>query len=104
MDLLRDLGHDTQGGAGNVGCFAYGGEGVDVTSRFFAPGSGIDEDPATGSWHCMIAGLAGQRWSRPIACFQAFPGRGAMIEVELNGPRVKLRGHCQTVIEGRFRF
>jgi PhzF family phenazine biosynthesis protein len=104
MELLCRIGDETEAGPGNVGCYAFGGRGVDVTSRFFAPGSGINEDPATGSWHCMIAGLAGPIGPRPISCFQAHPGRGAHIEVELVGPRIKLRGHCQTVIEGRFRF
>jgi predicted PhzF superfamily epimerase YddE/YHI9 len=27
----------------------------DFVSRFFAPGSGIDEDPVTGSAHCALA-------------------------------------------------
>lgn len=87
---------------GNFGCFAEGGEGVDVTSRFFAPGSGIDEDPATGSWHCMVAAIMVPRLGRAISCFQDYPGRGADIEVELVGDRVKLRGSCVTVIEGVF--
>lgn len=29
--------------------------GFDFVSRFFAPGSGIDEDPVTGSAHCCLA-------------------------------------------------
>src|SRR5207245_1995756 len=31
------------------------GDGYDFVSRFFAPGSGIDEDPVTGSAHCNLA-------------------------------------------------
>src|SRR4051794_1494354 len=31
---------------------AAGGDGADVTSRYFAPGYGIPEDPVTGSAHC----------------------------------------------------
>ena len=30
---------------------------VDVVDRFFGPGCGIDEDPATGSAHCILAPL-----------------------------------------------
>lgn len=100
---LAQLGMSGDGWeTGNFGCFAAGGAGVDVTSRFFAPGSGIDEDPATGSWHCMVAAIMGPRLGRAVSCFQDFPGRGAKIEVELLGDRVKLRGTCETVIEGVF--
>src|SRR5690606_31198813 len=28
---------------------------VDLVSRYFAPGAGIDEDPVTGSAHCLLA-------------------------------------------------
>ena len=31
------------------------GESKDFVSRFFAPKSGIDEDPATGSAHCTLS-------------------------------------------------
>ena len=105
---LRALGVSGQGGTwarGNFGCFALGGDGVDVTSRFFAPGSGIDEDPATGSWHCMLGVIARDLTGQAAHdCFQAYPGRGARIGVHLEGDRVKLTGNAVTVIEGRFAF
>ena len=46
-------------GAGNVAvtAFADAGRPYDIVSRFFAPGSGIPEDPATGSLHCVLAPL-----------------------------------------------
>ncbi len=101
---LKNLGA-TSGGwdRGNFGCFALGGEGVDATSRFFAPGSGIDEDPATGSWHTMLARILAEHFSKPEArCFQAYPGRGATVGVVLEADRCKLTGSAVTVIEGRF--
>ncbi len=106
LSALASLGVSGQGGSwarGNFGCFARGGEGVDVTSRFFAPGSGIDEDPATGSWHCMLAVIM-RRLTGEAAqtCFQAYPGRGARIDVQVQVDRVKLTGQAVTVIEGRF--
>jgi PhzF family phenazine biosynthesis protein len=103
--VLRRLGvggPDDNWERGNFGCVAPGGPGVDLTSRFFAPGSGIDEDPATGSWHCMVAAIMGPRLKRPLDCFQAFPGRGAHIAIELKGRRVKIRGTGITVITGSF--
>ena len=30
------------------------GENADFVSRFFAPNAGINEDPVTGSAHCML--------------------------------------------------
>lgn len=100
---LKQLGVSGNWERGNFGCVAPGGSGdVDMTSRFFAPGSGIDEDPATGSWHCMIAAVMGPRLKRSLDCYQAYPGRGAHIQIELAGDRVKLRGAAVTVIEGSF--
>ncbi len=90
---------------GNFGCLALGGAQVDVTSRFFAPGSGIDEDPATGSWHCLVAPIVAHLTGKlRLDCFQAYPGRGAHIGTELMGNRVKLSGRAVTMIEGVFRL
>ncbi|MBY9066333.1 PhzF family phenazine biosynthesis protein [Hyphomonas sp. WL0036] len=104
---LKVLGADGDGwDRGNFGCFALGGEpGLHATSRFFAPGSGIDEDPATGSWHTMLSRILGTHFGLPEAsCWQAYPGRGAQIDVKLEGDRVKLVGRAVTVIEGQFRL
>lgn len=102
---LAHLGISREGwDRGNFGCLAVDGDGVDVTSRFFAPGSGIEEDPATGSWHCMVAAIMASRKQGPVQCYQAYPGRGAHIEVEKIADRVKLRGRCVTVIEGAFNL
>jgi len=59
---------------------APGGEdGADVTSRFFAPGVGIDEDPVTGSMHTQIvpywAGVLGRN---ELVCRQA-SARGGVL-------------------------
>ena len=101
---LKNLGVPGDGwDRGNFGCFAAGGEGVDVTSRLFAPGSGIDEDPATGSWHTMLARVMSERFGKSeLKCYQAYPGRGAFIDTKLAGDRVKLIGTSVTVIEGSF--
>ena len=106
LRALSKLGVSGHGGSwdrGNFGCFALGGENVDLTSRFFAPGSGIDEDPATGSWHCMLTRIGASLLGRTaMSCYQAFPGRGAQIGCELRGDRVDLKGEAVTVIRGDF--
>ena len=81
------------------------GRGYDVVSRFFAPGSGIPEDPATGSAHCLLAPLFAERLGRPRNRFhQAYPGRGGDLVCEVDGERVRLEGQAVTVIESRLRL
>lgn len=107
-DLVRvnEISGGATGGRGNLICAAPGeSEGFDVVSRFFAPGSGIPEDPATGSAHCIIAPYFSKLLGKAeLACFQAYPGRGAHITTRMAGDRVKLIGRGRTVIEGVFRL
>jgi len=99
-----------QGEAGEAGqvivcARADASDGVDVVDRFFAPGCGIDEDPATGSAHCILAPLYADKLGRTDVRFrQVFPGRGGDIETVLNGDRVLLRGQAVTVIESVLRL
>lgn len=94
-------------GRGNVGVTARadGGSAYDVVSRFFAPGSGIAEDPATGSLHCILSPLWSAKLGRPSLRFhQAYPGRGGDLECEHRAERVLLRGGAVTVLEGALRL
>ncbi len=94
------------GGRGNIGVAALAEQGsvYDVVDRFFAPGSGIAEDPATGSLHCILAPLFAEKLGRPVVRFhQAYPGRGGDLECEARGDRVLIRGGAITMIEGRLR-
>lgn len=78
---------------------------VDVVDRFFAPGCGVDEDPATGSAHCILAPLYADKLGRETLRFrQVFPGRGGDIRTEVRGDRVILSGQAVTVIESRLRL
>jgi predicted PhzF superfamily epimerase YddE/YHI9 len=77
---------------------------VDVVDRFFAPGCGVDEDPATGSAHCILAPFWAGRLGRATVRFrQVFPTRGGEIETEVRGDRVLLRGRAITTVESRLR-
>jgi PhzF family phenazine biosynthesis protein len=72
----------------------------DFISRFFAPGSGIDEDPVTGSSHCCLTPYWAQRLAKnEMNAYQASP-RGGAIRVRLDGDRVKLAGRAVTVLRG----
>ncbi len=103
---IKTIAGDATGARGNliVAALAAAGRPYDVVSRFFAPGSGIPEDPATGSAHCILSPLFSDRLGRPRLKFhQAYPGRGGDIEAEHRGERVLLDGRAVTVLEGVLR-
>lgn len=94
-------------GRGNVGVAALANPGApyDVVDRFFAPGSGIPEDPATGSLHCILSPLFSAKLGRAKLRFhQAYPSRGGDLTCELNGERVFIGGSAVTVTESRLRL
>jgi predicted PhzF superfamily epimerase YddE/YHI9 len=73
----------------------------DFVSRFFAPGSGVDEDPVTGSAHCTL----GPYWAPKLGktdllAYQA-SARGGVVQVRLAADRVKLGGQAVTVLRGQ---
>lgn len=100
---LNHIAGEATGGRGNIGVAALDGSGPhDVIDRFFAPGSGIPEDPCTGSLHCILAPLYAEKLGRPVIRFhQAYPGRGGDLTCETRGDRVLLRGQAVTTIESR---
>jgi PhzF family phenazine biosynthesis protein len=74
--------------------------GFDFVSRFFAPGSGIPEDPVTGSAHCALGPFWAARLGKTqLVAYQASP-RGGVIRVRVTGDRVKLGGQAVTVLRG----
>lgn len=78
------------------------GEVSDIVSRVFVPGGGVDEDPVTGSAHCLLTPYWAARLGKQrISAFQA-SARGGRLGCALEGDRVVLTGGCRTVIEGRF--
>lgn len=107
LAALKDISSGATQGRGNVAVSALAPEGAayDVVSRFFAPGSGIPEDAATGSMHCILSPLYAQKLGRTtLRFFQAYPGRGAELECEHRGERVLLRGKAVTVMESVLRL
>jgi PhzF family phenazine biosynthesis protein len=72
----------------------------DFVSRFFAPRSGVDEDPVTGSAHCALAPYWCAKLGKPeLVGFQA-SARGGVVRVRLAGDRVKIGGQAVTVLRG----
>jgi PhzF family phenazine biosynthesis protein len=78
---------------------AQGGE-FDFVSRFFAPGAGVNEDPVTGSAHCVLGPFWAKHLGRTeFVAYQA-SARGGVVRVRLVGNRVKLSGQAVTVMRG----
>jgi predicted PhzF superfamily epimerase YddE/YHI9 len=106
LAALKQIGGEATGGPGQtvVVALADAGRPYAVVSRFFAPGFGIPEDPTTGSAHCSLMPLYGDKLGEGVLKFhQAYPGRGGDLECESRGARVLLRGRGFTVLESRLR-
>jgi len=81
---------------------ARGHNGFDFVSRFFAPGSGVDEDPVTGSAHTALAPYWGRKLGKSeMTGFQA-SARGGVVRVRLNGDRVIIGGQAVTIMRAEF--
>ena len=79
---------------------AAGSGEFDFVSRFFAPGSGVDEDPVTGSAHCALAPYWSAKLGKmEMTGFQA-SARGGVVRVRVVGDRVILSGQAVTTLRG----
>jgi len=71
---------------------AAGGDGADITSRYFAAKLGINEDPVTGAAHTQLVPFWAARLNRTrLVCRQA-SARGGTLWCEFSGDRVKIGG------------
>jgi predicted PhzF superfamily epimerase YddE/YHI9 len=80
------------------------GESVDFVSRNFAPAVGIDEDPVTGSAHCILTPYWAQRLGKPELSAYQGGKRGGFLWCRLNGDRVKIAGHARLVSSGQLHL
>jgi len=72
----------------------------DFVSRFFAPQSGVPEDPVTGSAHCALTPYwSAKLGKKELLAYQASP-RGGELRVRLDSDRVHLAGQAVTVLRG----
>jgi PhzF family phenazine biosynthesis protein len=76
------------------------GAEYDFVSRFFAPGSGIPEDPVTGSAHTSLAPYWAERLGRDALTGYQASARGGVVEVTAAGDRIYLKGRAITVLDG----
>lgn len=77
------------------------GERHDFVSRYFAPSLGIDEDPVTGSTHCILVPYWAERLGkRELSAYQC-SARGGELHCRLDGERVMIGGRAVLVAGGR---
>lgn len=77
------------------------GAEVDFVSRYFAPWIGIDEDPVTGSAHCVLAPYWSAVLKKDWLNARQISARGGDLRVRPAGDRVLIRGQAVTVLEGQ---
>lgn len=83
---------------------AEGGEGVDITSRFFAVKVGVPEDPVTGTAHVQLVPFWAARLQRKnLVCRQA-SARGGMLWCEWRGDRVRMAGDAVLYAKGEIHL
>lgn len=77
------------------------GDKTDFVSRFFAPQSGVDEDPVTGSAHTTLtpywAGKTGKKKLSAIQC----SSRSGQLDCVLDGDRVHIAGKARLYMVGK---
>jgi PhzF family phenazine biosynthesis protein len=72
----------------------------DFVSRFFAPASGVNEDPVTGSSHCTLGPFWQERFNKSVFTAYQASARGGVVSVRVAGDRVFLGGNAVTVLRG----
>lgn len=76
-------------------------EGFDILSRYFAPSVGVNEDPVTGSAHCILMPFWSARLGKTsLSAYQA-SARGGVLRLRLEGERVVISGQAVTVLVGQ---
>ena len=89
---LRDIGKNV--------ILTAPGTRADFVSRFFAPASGVDEDPVTGSAHCTLAPYWAERLGKPRMTARQIGPRPGYLEVEPAAGRVTFTGHAPRYLDG----
>ena len=76
------------------------GNECDFVSRFFGPQVGIDEDPVTGSAHCVLVPYWSKRLKQQTLEASQISARGGELACKLEGGRVFMTGAAVTFMQG----
>ncbi|MBP7401491.1 MAG: PhzF family phenazine biosynthesis protein [Clostridia bacterium] len=77
------------------------GSQCDFVSRYFAPGAGIPEDPATGSSHCTLIPYWSGRLGKTQMTSRQLSRRGGAFLCGDEGDRVRIGGRAVLYLAGR---
>lgn len=80
------------------------GKKVDFVSRFFAPRAGINEDPVTGSAHCMLVPFWAKRLGKNNLEAMQLSKRVGRLFCEFKGQRVDIAGRAITYLVGEINI
>lgn len=76
------------------------GNNVDFVSRFFAPQSGVDEDPVTGSAHTKSTPYWSKKLGKEKLNARQVSTRGGDLICTMKGDRVEISGSAVTYLKG----
>lgn len=76
------------------------GDSVDFVSRFFAPQSGIDEDPVTGSAHTSLLPLWSKKLGSKYLTASQLSKRGGQLICEFKNDRCLIGGNAKLFLTG----
>lgn len=76
------------------------GNQVDFVSRFFAPQSGVNEDPVTGSAHTTLTPYWSEKLSKAELSAIQLSQRKGNLRCKNLGNRVQISGHARTYLTG----
>ena len=79
---------------------APGNGDIDFVSRYFAPNYGVDEDPATGSAHCVLTPYWAARLGKKQLEARQISARVGDLSCTLRGDRITLAGRAVLYLEG----
>ena len=76
------------------------GKEADFVSRFFAPQSGVDEDPVTGSAHTTLTPYWSQQLGKIHLSARQLSSRGGELKCTYLGDRVEISGQGRLYLSG----
>jgi PhzF family phenazine biosynthesis protein len=80
------------------------GEDADFVSRFFAPQSGVPEDPVTGSAHTTLAPFWAERLGKPELIARQVSRRTGLLRCLVRGDRVDIAGRVVPYLSGEIEI
>lgn len=80
------------------------GNDVDFVSRFFAPQSGINEDPVTGSAHTTLTPYWADRLNKTELSAIQLSERIGYLSCKYLGDRIEISGQCKLYLSGEIHI